>query len=271
MLHSFDEELAVKYGVNAAILLQNIYWWIRKNAANERNFHDGCYWTYNSRAAFVELFPYLSERQIKTAMDKLIDDGVIKTGDYNTDKWKRPTWYALTEKGWSYFKNVPIVGTEMSDRQNKTVSSNTDIYTDNNINNINNMRARACEEEVNPFGDSDYRPPIGTIQQYAVNSFSAFGYRAQQELNSFVDDLGEDVVRHAIDNALERGKTYWGYCKSILNGYVQAGVKTVGAAKAHDEEFKRSKANNSQPKSDYHFDTKKDTTLPPLGKDDIII
>ena len=152
MNHSFDVDIAIKYGVNAAILLQNIYWWVSKNKANNRHFYDGCYWTYNSRTAFTELFPYLSERQIKTAMDKLIADGVIKTGDYNTDKWKRPTWYALTEKGWSLLQNGATDGTEMSDRRNENVSSYTDISTDD-IKNINISSKGTKDENDDGFDE----------------------------------------------------------------------------------------------------------------------
>lgn len=28
MVHTFDSDIAAKYGVNAAILLQNLYYWI---------------------------------------------------------------------------------------------------------------------------------------------------------------------------------------------------------------------------------------------------
>ena len=98
-IHLFDTKIAKLYGVNAAILLYNIAYWSKVNEANGNNFYDGHYWTYNSRKAYSELFPYLSERQIKTALDKLIDDGVIITGVYNEYKYDRTMWYALTDKG----------------------------------------------------------------------------------------------------------------------------------------------------------------------------
>lgn len=125
-------------------------------------------------------------------------------------------------------------------------SSNGDRIDKNIINDIDNARARACEEEVNPYGDSAYRQNTNTVQQYAINSFTVLGVRAMEELNSFVDDLGEEIVRHAIDNTLDKGVTNWGYCKSILNGYAQAGVKTLAQAKAHDEKFKESKGKNAR-------------------------
>ena len=70
MIHNFDTNIAEKYGINAAIILQNMYYWIEKNRANEKHFHDGYYWTYNSLKAFEELFPYMSTKQIRGALEK---------------------------------------------------------------------------------------------------------------------------------------------------------------------------------------------------------
>lgn len=114
MKHFFDVEIAEKYGVNAAILLENIAYWIRKNEANGTNFFDGNYWTYNSNRAFLELFPYMSERQIRTALQKLQDDGLIITGNYNDKPYDRTLWYALTEKGKSICQNGGIHSVKMT-------------------------------------------------------------------------------------------------------------------------------------------------------------
>lgn len=98
-VHYFDVEVAKRYGVNCAVILQNIWHWVRKNEANGTNFHDGRYWTYNSTKAFQELFPYLSQKQIETALKKLRDEEIIVTGNYNTMKYDRTLWYAITQKG----------------------------------------------------------------------------------------------------------------------------------------------------------------------------
>lgn len=99
MKHLFDVDIAQRYGINAAILLENIGYWIKRNEANGANFYDGTYWTFNSRRAYKKLFPYMSERQIDTAFRKLIDDGILKTGNYNKLAYDRTLWYALTQKG----------------------------------------------------------------------------------------------------------------------------------------------------------------------------
>jgi len=95
MIHSFDIEDAKKYGVNAAIILNNIRFWVEKNAANKKHFHDGKYWTYNSYAAFNELFPYLGEKQIRNALAILKESNVIAVGNFNSNSYDRTQWYSL--------------------------------------------------------------------------------------------------------------------------------------------------------------------------------
>ena len=93
-LHTFEPEIAGRVGVNAAVLYQNILFWTEKNRANGKHIHDGLSWTYNSVSAWCELFPYLSDKQIRTALGKLVDEGLLVTGNYNRMPMDRTKWYA---------------------------------------------------------------------------------------------------------------------------------------------------------------------------------
>jgi hypothetical protein len=96
--HSFSIFDARKYGVEEAILLHNLKFWIAKNKANEKHFHDGRTWTYNSQRAFAELFPYMSVSKIQRALAKLEKQGAILKGNYNKMRYDRTAWYALTDE-----------------------------------------------------------------------------------------------------------------------------------------------------------------------------
>lgn len=99
MEHSFDIDIAKEYGVNCAILLRSIWFWTEKNRANGRHEHDGKFWSYNSVKAFEELFPYMSAKAIRTALQKLEDEGLIETGQFNEKAYDRTKWYCITPKG----------------------------------------------------------------------------------------------------------------------------------------------------------------------------
>ena len=134
MEHHFDVDVAVKYGVNAAIILNNLYFWVEKAKANRTNFYDGKYWTYNSVKAFAKLFPYMSERQISTALCKLEDEGLIEKGNYNKSSYDRTTWYTLTEKafyilGTSIMQKCKMESEEMSNGISENVEPIPDINT----------------------------------------------------------------------------------------------------------------------------------------------
>ena len=174
MNHTFDVDVAVKYGVNAAILLQNIFWWCQKSRANNSHYYDGNYWTYNSHAAFTTIFPYLSERQVKTALEKLIEDGVLLTGNYGTDKWKRPTWYALTEKGWTMMQKCSVDGTKMYDRTYENVSScTTDINTVRTSDNKPFNSISSADDSLNGFEDFWSAYPRKDGKQEAIKAWKA--------------------------------------------------------------------------------------------------
>ncbi len=95
-MHSFDPKIAEMVGLAPAVIYQNICWWIAKNEANEQNFYDGHYWTYNSVKAFSTLFPYLTEKQVRSALDKLVECDLIVTGNYNASAYDRTKWFRLS-------------------------------------------------------------------------------------------------------------------------------------------------------------------------------
>lgn len=99
MKHFFEVSIAVELGVTAAIILENIGYWVKQNEANENNCYNGHYWTYNSRKAYMELFPYMGERQLNDAFKKLIEGGYIISDNFNQSKLDRTLWYTLTKKG----------------------------------------------------------------------------------------------------------------------------------------------------------------------------
>ena len=141
MIHFFDSEVAKEYGVHAAVILQNLAHWVKHNEANGVNYYDGNYWTYNSKKAFSELFPYLTERQISTALQKLIDGGVVITGNYNKSAYDRTLWYALTEKGKCILHFCKMENTGMQNGFDGIVEPIPDINTNNNPNPKHRVRA----------------------------------------------------------------------------------------------------------------------------------
>lgn len=174
MKHLFDVDIAKQYGVNAAVLLENIGYWIKQNEANEVNFYDGQYWTFNSRRAYREMFPYMSERQIATAFEKLIADGLIVTGNYNNVAYDRTLWYALTQKGkcilhFDIMDNV-ILSNGLCQNVEPIPNINTNINTD-----INTNIYSAVIEYLNGKAGTSYRASAQATKRH-INARIADGF-----------------------------------------------------------------------------------------------
>lgn len=118
MYHMFNVEDAEKYGIACALMLNYLQHWILHNKANGTNYFDGRYWTFNSSAALHEQFPELSERQIRTALNKLVDAGLIMTGNYNQQRRDRTLWYAFTDRGAAIYLADSPSEKDMEDEEN---------------------------------------------------------------------------------------------------------------------------------------------------------
>ena len=200
MNHSFNVELAIKYGVNSAILFENMYFWIKKNQANDTNYFDGNYWTFNSIRAYEELFPYMSQKQIKTALDKLVDEGLVIVGDYNKDRRDRTKWYAITEKGFSIYTkgkmHLPKKENALPQKGEPLPYINTDINTDINSDiYIGEFPVESHCEEI------PYKEIIDYLNQKTGKHYRANIKKTKECINArWKEGFRLDDFRQVIDN-----------------------------------------------------------------------
>lgn len=134
--HSFSIDDAKEHGVEKAIILNNLRFWLEKNKANDKNAYEGFYWTYNSARAFAKLFPYFTPSKISRLLKQMETDGLILTGNYNKHTYDRTKWYSLPE-----YSIVEKDETHFAEMKNGNCRSeqpipytNTDTNTDINTN-----------------------------------------------------------------------------------------------------------------------------------------
>lgn len=139
--HHFNVDFAVRYGILEAVIINHFQFWIKQNEANNRNFHEGRYWTFNSAKAFAKIFPYVSERKIRLALAHLQDENIIMTGNFNKSSYDRTLWYAFTDYATSILQNRQMEVPEMSNQNDESdtpipdnnTGGNTGKKTHNNI------------------------------------------------------------------------------------------------------------------------------------------
>lgn len=163
MYHHFNVEIATRYGMEAAIIFENIvYIW------NQKRFDtDGKAWVYNSVQSFQKLYPYMTIYSIKKALKKLEEDGLIESETRN-DTYDHTKSYTVTEKGVSLYKNSNALSADEINQSNVRNESNDcakstnrkneidqsyNIY--NNINLDNNNRVNNRDNNNNMSGAPD--------------------------------------------------------------------------------------------------------------------
>ena len=134
-LHYFQSALALEFGIEEAILIDEFQHQISWNTANEKNFHEGRYWTFNSMKAYEKKYPYLNSSKIKRTINSLIQKGILVKGNFNTNQYDRTNWYAFTDMGLSIVQNCYIDELKMTNGRVKngqpiptTNTTNTTIY-----------------------------------------------------------------------------------------------------------------------------------------------
>jgi len=169
MINSFDADVAIDVGVNAAIIYRNIQYWCEKNRTNDQHFYDGFYWTYNSISAFCEQFPYLSEKQIRSSLKILEDNGYIKSGNYNKVAYDRTKWYAdihnVSMQDDKTEDSIRLVGQiDCAKKANRICAEGEPIP--DNYTNINTNKGNIYIEDTKPKTSRFIPPTVEEVSDY---------------------------------------------------------------------------------------------------------
>lgn len=113
-MHYFDVEDAMQYGVEKAIILSNIRFWLNNNKNKDLSVvkHDGYYWMYNTAKDMSNVLPYFTQSKVQRLLKQLEDDGVLIVGNYNKVKYDRTKWYTLSE--FTYDENCSTQTSELN-------------------------------------------------------------------------------------------------------------------------------------------------------------
>ena len=195
MEHQFNVELATKVGVEKAVIIHNMYFWINHNAKNKKNVYDGSVWTYNSSSAFGKLFPYLKDRTISRYLLELEKDGYLKTGNYNDNTFDKTKWYSFTDNFLEELKNIGF------DIEDILISQN--MYTDTH------KMANRSTDNGEPIPDSKHTDEKQEDKEERDKSLSKKDERYDANADfSYVDDPYVAIWQEWLDYKKEIKKQY---------------------------------------------------------------
>lgn len=96
--HSFDVGIAKELGMNAAVVFNHIVYWLRINCVKDHNVHDGKVWMYESQQDIASCLDYLTVEEVKKAVVKLLDSGILIKGNYNANPFDKTAWYTTADE-----------------------------------------------------------------------------------------------------------------------------------------------------------------------------
>ena len=89
---------AINHGVEKAVLIYNLAYWILHNQANNKNYINGKNWTYNSSKALALIFPFWNERKIYRMLKQLEHANIIEIAEFNQNPYLHTKWYTIVEE-----------------------------------------------------------------------------------------------------------------------------------------------------------------------------
>ena len=188
---TFSTKDANQYGVDGAILLHHIRYWVAKNEANDKNYHDERYWTYNSQTAFSKLFPFWTARKIGRLLTKLEEDGVILSGNYNDKRYDRTKWFTLVN-------GITDLGGIHLSKMTNALTKNDSPIPDNNHSITQSTTKRGL---VFPFESKKFLKFWGIWKQYKKDEHR-FAYRSIVSEQAALKNLAK-ISKNNEQNAIE--------------------------------------------------------------------
>lgn len=95
--------LAIAIGLNEAIILQQIHYWLDTRINN--NIINGSPWVYNTYSQWAKQFPFWSEITIKRTIRSLEDKKLLISDNFNKDSFSKQKWYTINYNKLSELEN----------------------------------------------------------------------------------------------------------------------------------------------------------------------
>jgi|TARA_R100000479_G_scaffold149861_1_gene85429 hypothetical protein len=93
--HAFIVKEAVEYGLDKAILLQHIRFWINQNEGKDTHEHDDKVWMFQSASDMARHYPYWSRQKISRLLREMEEQGLIISGNFNKVGYDQTKWYTI--------------------------------------------------------------------------------------------------------------------------------------------------------------------------------
>ncbi|MCU5412884.1 DnaD domain protein [Bacillus wiedmannii] len=222
-------KLAAAIGLNEAIILQQLHYWLEKS----KNVRDGFRWVYNTYEEWQKQFPFWSESTIKRTIKKLEGQHLIIVGKYNKLKIDNTKWYRID---YEVLQNIENNTTGQNDQTNRAKWSGGRGNMDRPLPEITTETTTDKNDDVDkhPLIDEEFQKSYNYLLQNNI----PLSETAMQDLGEFSDVLGSQIIMEAVDRAVDQNAKRWKYISGILFNWQKSNVKTLADVIKLDEDYK---------------------------------
>ena len=205
--------LAVKIGLNEAIILQQVHYWLLKS----NNIRDGYKWVYNSYSEWNKQFPCFSRNTMIRALNSLEKQGLLITANYNKAGFDKTKWYRIdyeklvgkrsTQNG--YTSNPKWVDGDTQNGQTNTNRLPENTTENNNKHSASHSNAQRVSQLENEFEEVWSKYPNKKGKKQAFNHYKAWRKASVKHTNEYLlerlkvymTDLQQNSWKHPMNGS----------------------------------------------------------------------
>lgn len=275
----FDPSLAQAIGLNEAILVSQVEYWLGRKAKND-NFKtdkNGVKWTYNTYEEWCVNFPFWSLRTVRRVIENVEKLGILKSKLKGRGTHARSKWYAIdNDKLRTYLPEVEHgqvdqvnIGSGQNDQFNG--GSNGQIGQLNQANTKNtknkdylgaplpNTGSSSSVEEENlappldisylrftePLNGEEEDEIVESVQQYPVSSFDIRD-QCQRTINWAQKNKKPFQSRKHFVNSIKKGLQNW-FLKTYANNSMFQSQNDGWASEAQMRQWRKESVKYKKP------------------------
>lgn len=211
--------LARQIGLNEAIVLQQIHYWVKLNEKAGRNLKDGFFWTYNTHKDWQEQFPWWSIMTIRRTIKSLENQGLLVTGTFNKLRQDKTKWYRVNED-LLVTMNSPCVQNEQSlSVQNEQM----DVFKMNRP--LPEINSETSLPEINKHDDIPPDDSEESVFKFFSDNICEISPILSENLKDAYSFYGAAAIRYAVTEAVSNNKKSWAYINRVLVNWGPEGAK----------------------------------------------
>lgn len=175
--------LAKEIGLNEAIMLQQMHYWLLKSA----NEFTGVKWFYKTLEEWQTEFPFWSAMTIRRTLGSLEKQRIIKIGNFNKKKFDKTKWYTIDYQRVNSrcVQNEQSMCSDCTDGCVQNEQTYTRDYTETTTENNNNVSEEKTQKVV---WTEETRHIIDYLNKRAGKKYSVKTKKTAQLVHKLLDN-----------------------------------------------------------------------------------